>query len=240
MQLEGKCPKLEDENANWQKLLVEGNGEPGNIHGKFDKILCELEELKREKESLSAQVSKLEEQNSFLTEAMLQHQYYLVHQYYLEKLELDKRAENLIVLGVPEESISAQGSQLECDETKFATILKHIGLPYIQYEELKRIGKEGNRQQRPILVKLKVKSDRKNILENLKKLKSADGVLSKIYLKKDIDPPAIRKEYKRLHEIRKEEESQPENIGRRVSYDSQCRVVLVDDITVDRFKPIFF
>ena len=43
----------------------------------------------------------------------------------------------------------------------------------------------------------------------------------------------------RLHERVKDEKSKPENEGRNVVYNARNRSVMVDDVIIDRFKPLF-
>ena len=92
---------------------------------------------------------------------------------------------------------------------------------------------------RPIKIVTSTPQERKKILEASKKLKNEDGIFKKIYLNKDIHP-LIRKELNRIRWVEKQEKGKPENAGRTVKYDHESRCVTVDDLVVDRFKPMFF
>ena len=63
--------------------------------------------------------------------------------------------------------------------------------------------------------------------------------IKKIYINKDIHPK-VHKELGRLRAVVNDEKRKPENAGRKVEYDHFNRVVKVDGIIVDRFKPSFF
>ena len=50
----------------------------------------------------------------------------------------------------------------------------------------------------------------------------------------------VRKELNLIRKVEKEEKGKPENQGHSVRYDHESRCVFVDDILIDRFKPMFF
>ena len=70
-------------------------------------------------------------------------------------------------------------------------------------------------------------------------MKDVEGILSKVYIKKDIHP-AIRKENDRLRKREKEEKEKAENVGSDVSYDWKRRVLTRDGVINDRLMLKFF
>jgi hypothetical protein len=67
-------------------------------------VLAEVKDLKAEKTNLKLEFQKLKQENLFLAEAVTQ------HQSFLEAIDGEKRAKNLIVNGVPEDSAIVDGA----------------------------------------------------------------------------------------------------------------------------------
>ena len=75
-------------------------------------------------------------------------------------------------------------------------------------------------------------------MENLIKHK-INTSLGAVYRKKDIQPD-FRKEMWRLYEAEKRERDRPENMGKTVIFDREERVLMVDDVIIDRYNPQLF
>ena len=198
-------------------------------------ILEEVRKLNAHKEQTDAQIKELKESNDLLKKSLAQ------QQRFLESMDADKRATNIIALNVPENAIPAEDSQtISQDEEKWALIKTVIGCPNVEHDEVVRLGKiRVGGTCRPLKIVLKRRQDRAIILEKSSTLGSQNTPMNDIRLKKDTHP-AIRREFARLRDVEKREKEKPDNSGRTVTYDHQQRAVLVDGIVVDSFMPTFF
>ena len=88
-------------------------------------VLEEVKELRKERSNLASELQKLNEVNSFLTETVGQ------HQRFLEALDGEKRSQNLIITGVPEDIPLVESNRTEesatADNEKVSVVLKQIG-----------------------------------------------------------------------------------------------------------------
>ena len=181
----------------------------------------------------------MEEQSKNLTTAVQQ------QQGYLESVDTERRRNNLIMTGIPEDPtpISIEGAEPAITDTeKIAQVMEKLGHADKGIQQTIRLGQLQtgvNARPRPVKIILKKCEDRKDILRSTKLLKNAGPQYDKVYVSRD-SHPAIRKENKRLREVTQEEKERPENQGRTVEYDWKQRCVTVDGIIVDTFKPHFF
>lgn len=193
-----------------------------------------VEQIKREKDAIMADIRTLKAENNQLTESLSN------QQRYLEGLEAAKRANNLIIMGLPEHPIEMNNSNYNTDEAKVKKILEEIDHPSVEFETCERLGQQNTDSTKPraLRVKLKNAHERKQILQNTKLLKDKPTPLNKVYVKKDIHP-GVRKEFTRLKKVERHEKEKPENQGRKVTYDANTRSVTVDGHVVDKFRPQF-
>ena len=207
-----------------------------------DKLNTILNEVKKFNEATQAMNEKLEQlstENNQLVRTVQQ------QQRYLEMIDAEKRASNIIITGVPESetetsaTLEADGEIADTDDSKVRMLLRKIGHQNIATKETMRLGKIVQGKTRAIKVVLADPVSRKKVLEDAKQLKQAGEKFSKIYIKKDIHP-AVRKEFKRLQDVTKVETNKPENTGKKVEYDHKTRTVTVDGVIIDRFKSSFF
>ena len=202
-------------------------------------ILGELRKLTHNKEETDLQIKQLKESNDLLMQTITQ------QQRFLEEIDSERRSCNLIVLGVPEDSClpTANGEgEASTDDEKFDEIMNKLGLPGpITPRSIQRLGKKipTNTKPRPIKVVLENAQQRQSILEKAKTLNDATDAFKKIHLKKDVHP-AVRREFGRLFAVEKAEKEKAENAGCQVVFDRQKRVVTIDGVIIDRFKPSFF
>lgn len=105
---------------------------------------------------------------------------------------------------------------------------------------IKRVGKQkGNDSERPVLITFSRTEERNKVIEAAKNTKFQNScTLKKIRVKKDVHP-GIRKEWKRLTEVYEEESKKPENAGHTIEFDKKRRVILRDNMILDRFMPHF-
>lgn len=157
------------------------------------------------------------------------------HQRFLETLDAREREKNIIIMGLSEASDLGDG-----DEQRVARVLETIDVPVeINAMTIRRIGRQDERQKRPILVSFQDKETRQNVLDKAKTLKEADAPFQSIYIKKDMHP-SVRKELDRLRKVEKKEKAKPENQGKAIRYDRKQRVITCDDVVIDRFSASSF
>ena len=210
------------------------------LENKFDNMERSItSQLRGEINSLRAdhelKISKIREENASLREALLQ------HQRYLESIESEKRAANIIVMGVCEGGdLTHNGETARDDKDKCDMILKHIGCvaPILSTTRIGKQPADPNRN-RPIKVQLVSADVRSTVLSNSKKLKEAPDPLKKVYIKKD-QHPVVRRELNRLYDVVKSERGKAGNQGRTVEFDKEHRCVTVDGEVIDRFRAQFF
>lgn len=199
-----------------------------NVIDKLDQILNELKEMKEKNLAYDNEVKRLQNvvnnQNKILS----------AHQRFMEEIDREKRANDLIVLSLPESE--------EDDKDKFATILRSIDIDpnNVNVSKLTRLGRrddENSTRNRPLKITLEHRSKRGEILKNAKKLKNLnDGnPLKKVFLKPDVHPE-VRKEEKRLYEVFKAEKANKDNAGIDVLYDRKKRIVTRNGQEVDKFR----
>ena len=104
---------------------------------------------------------------------------------------------------------------------------------------LRRLGEQNGNRPRPLLVTVDAPLQRDLVIEHAKNLKNAGALYSRVYIKKDIHP-VVRKEIGRLRKREKDEKEKPDNARVDIKYDGKNRVLLRDNVIIDRFSPKFF
>ena len=79
---------------------------------------------------------------------------------------------------------------------------------------------------------------REVIIEHARNLKRAGDSYLHVFIKKDIHP-IVRKEIGRLRKREKDENNKAKSTGHTIKYDPKMRVLLRDNIVIDRFKSTF-
>lgn len=199
----------------------------------LQQILDEIKKFNNEREEIRKDISELKKTNASLLQIVNQ------QQRFLEDLDAEKRSCNLIILGVDEESEN-EGATNNDDNSIVKDIIEATGANDVDINSMFRLGRRGPVNSRPRPIKIVVSSavDSQKILSNTKKLKE-DKRFEKVFVKRDVHP-AIRKEMGRLFEAEKAEKSKPENVGREVNFDRKKRILTVDGVVIDRFRPSYF
>ena len=106
---------------------------------------------------------------------------------------------------------------------------------------LRRLGKPNPAATypRPLHVVLETPAQRDAIIEKARNLKNAGNQYSRVFIRKDVHP-VVRKEIGRLKKLEREEKNKAENSNANIRYDHVRRVLLKDDVIIDRFTPKFF
>lgn len=209
-----------------------------NNSKKLDEILEMMRKRDNEVEGLTSRVDNLEKENKDLRETVNQ------QQRFMEMLDAEKRACNLIVMGVPEspKTLTVEGESAKTDNEKVKMVFKKVVDDDLDIQSITRLGAldaSDPEKCRPTKIVLASPAPRKDILDNTKKLKAAGDTFKKIFIKKDVHP-FVRKELGRLRDATKREKDRAENAGKEVVYDHNTRTLTVDGIVVDRYKPCFF
>ena len=223
------------EDAELEKQQHASNHE-ASVPELLQQLIDEVKKLNNEKQSIQGEIAALKTSNELLLQAVAQ------QQRFMETIDAEKRSRNLIFLGVPEsENLATNDGVADTDETKINAILRLIGQGNVRPDSILRLGKEDPNRTRPRPMKVVMKSnvDQQKALADSKKLKEAEGKFKDIFIKRDVHP-AVRKEMGRLYGVERNEKEKPENAGRAIVFDKQKRIITVDGVVVDRFKPTFF
>ena len=158
-------------------------------------------------------------------------------QRYLEILDRKERECNLVLLGVPEDGENIENATVDVD--KIEKIWRVIGSS-VNITSNKRLGQQGPRRRRPILITVESRRNRDAVLEKAKILKQSDTeIFRKIFIKKDIHP-SVRAEWKRLRDAEKTEKERPENVGCNIVFNSKERQLYKDGVVIDKWSLMGF
>lgn len=220
-------------------LAAQGEGESSvlkSLEEKLDTVMAEVAELKR---TLMSPESFVGKKFAELNERVEKQAEIIARQQrYLEMIDRKDREMNVIVLGLPDENEALDGATTDVD--KLNRLMNKVGVDNVQYQQ-RRLGTagEGQRRNRPLLLTIRDQDTRLRVLANAKHLKTAGGVYSKIYVKKDVHP-GVRKEWRRLREAEQREKERPENIGCDIRLDTRERKLYRDHEVIDSWNPMFF
>ena len=160
------------------------------------------------------------------------------HQHFIESIDNKTRDKNLIFHGVPENASCELGSD---DTEKVMNVIKKTGfLGDIDNINTERLGATGGNQAwpRPILVKVDNHELQKQLLRKAKQLKNEMG-FARIYIKKDLHY-TVRRELNRLKRRETQEKCNLINEGVDVKFNWNKRIMTINDMIVDKFKPSFY
>ena len=136
--------------------------------------------LTASKEETNEQIKSLKDTIDKQSEIIPQHQLFLEH------LDRQKRENNLVVFGIPEEREALDGATTDAD--KLRKVWSEIQVESdVEIKSYKRLGNTvHDNRPRPILLRVDSKEVRDKVLEKAKKLKDATDRFKKIYVKKKI------------------------------------------------------
>ena len=182
--------------------------------------------LKQSEENLQSEITVLKELVNQQSMAIKN------QQSFLEKLDMKDRGPNLIITGVPE----GRFLKTNGDPEKVTNILAIIGEHGTNFT-LKRIGTLAPDKVRPLLVVTESTEIRNRIVASSKE--QHDPRLTGIRIKRDTHP-GIRREWKRLFDLKEVEENKPENEGRTITIDMKKRQVMRDDEVIESWNASLF
>ena len=218
------------------------------LETKLDVIIDQLKEVKDElsllrveNEKVKQRMEKIEGENIELRKTLIQ------QQCFMESVDAERRAANLIITGLPETDIEIGGigedggnQQVYRSELEKVQLIMKVVNSDAEILSFRRLGKPRVPPTlgRPLLLQLKRAEQRRNILVNSKNLKAADGILKRVFVKKDTHP-SIQKEINRLEYVKRTETRKDCNQGKHVIFDRASRTVQVDGQVVDKFNAHF-
>ena len=181
-----------------------------------------IEEMKRDNEGLREQVNEQEKVLHSQGEILKK------QQQYLEKLDMRERGRNIILLGIEE---GEEGT----DEQKVKELVSMLKSD-VMITNITRIGEKASRKIRPILACLDNRKVRDEIVTAARA--STNTAFNKIKIKKDLHP-VVRREWKRLYEVKEKEEKKSENAEKVVAIDMKKRAVTCDGQIIDAWSSPF-
>ena len=158
-------------------------------------------------------------------------------QQFMEMIDRKEREKNLVVLGLPDENESLQGATEDADKIK--KVWEKIGADQDQIESCRRLGVRRGSRPRPLLIIMKTRNAKDNVLGNAKAVKNAGDSFDKVYVKKDLHP-SVRAEWKRLRDAEEKEKQRPENAGCEIRLDTREKKLYRDNVVIDTWRPKFF
>jgi len=208
-----------------KKLRKDFDDKTDGLKSSIDNVLLDNQKLNKEVKTLKKTVQS-------------QKEVLINQQVAIEQLFARERALNFIVNGV------AENPNLPDQEfiLRMCAVLGIQNVPTV----FQRIGKN-TVGPKPIFVTCNDSTQRKEFIDNSKKLKAAGSITyddeqsiewNKIYIRKDVHP-SIRKEWGRLRAVTKTEKEKPENVGCDITFDNTKREVLRDGIVIDSWKASF-
>lgn len=216
--------------------------EKDKMQSQINNVTCVVTSLQSSDTNSNPIIDELESKSNKILETVQK------HQKFLETLDSERRASNIIITGVKENdpddrttAMSYLDQEAVTDKEKTDLILHVIGASDVKIHSIQRLGvlQTGPQQKpRPIKLVLEKSTDRHKVLAEAKKLKTAGPSFSSVYMNKDMHPNA-RKEMGRIRKVLKDEKSKPANHGRNVTYDHKSRCVMIDDVIVDKYNPSF-
>ena len=219
--------------------LAEKNDGEGNLNADLLKELREIKnelkdikDIKIKVENHETKISNLQEEVKSLKDAVI------AQQKFWEETDKEKRCKKLIFLGMKEDGTG--------DNIKVEGVLRQLQISdEIEIDEIKRLGRIRETEEdeaevvhkRPLLVEVKSREMRNNVLKHARNLKDVDegSWMKTVFIKAD-EHPEIRKEMKRLNDVFKDEKMKAENTGIEVKFDRKARKVTRNGETVDSFQ----
>lgn len=105
-----------------------------------------------------------------------------------ERDEIDKRADNLILFKVPESESTIPQERISHDQSLIQKVCKQTGVDNAHIIQAIRLGskKDNVDKCRPLRIRFAIKSQRRSVLMNSKKLSNGDAVVKNIAIARDL------------------------------------------------------
>ena len=224
---------LKEEICTIKKDLVAHRAELYQCIGKQTELEYDINQLRKVTQTTAKDCELAERLEIYIKDICETLEY---HQHFIEQVDNHTRRKNLIFHGIPECKSAELGAN---DVEKVKTVIKETGHSDIGNFTTMRLGQNADQQDkhRPILVKVDNHETQKTLLMKAKQLRYKTG-FSRIYIKKDLHY-TVRREISRLKKREMEEKNDPGNIDADIKMDWKDRILKVNGMYIDRFKPSF-
>ena len=206
--------------VNVMRLFIAGMEEMKTMKTNMEKMNADYDEVKT-----------LKKEHDTLKETVT------LQQSMIETLDRKNRETHIVITGVKEDEV-LEGADTDNDKCKKVLEIMGCQDSVTGIKSIQRLGKAENKR-RPMLIVGSGIGWRDKVLEKSKELKNKGVAYKEIYVKKDVHP-AVRREWWRLHNTKEEEQKRPENQGCTITIDYKRRVVLRDDVIIDKWSPSNF
>ena len=125
-----------------------------------------------------------------------------------EEKDRQNRRKDIIIFGLPESKKTASEDRKEEDTRKFTGVCKNILIVNITEDSLEkviRLGKITEDKDRPLLITLKEETKKREIFQNLNKLREAGGPLENVIITHDLTPKQKEELKEKIEEAREKE-----------------------------------
>jgi len=182
---------LQKKEEDIKKSFAQAVKEDGEVKKSF------IEIVKEQEEQWTVKVGKKEKEESRKNEASMRKD---IRMEVAEEMEREKRKNNLVLFGVPEEGSEGLGRE------RIVEVIKGL-VPEaeVEFVVVARIGRKESGAIRPVRIRVEDPGNRRKLLGRAKGLKSKEG-MDKIYIAPDmtrvqqLDDRKLRDEVKRLRE----------------------------------------
>lgn len=167
-----------------------------SLSSQISNVFKKIEGIERSIEAINVNQIRLDTEISSIKQVIIK------QQQYIERLETEKRMNNVIVQGIPEPGIKIDDVSLTTDTEKVDYLTNIVSENGLAVDSVFRLGRKGNERSRPLVVRFSCKADRNRFLFHQKSLR--ENVECKlhfgtIFVNRD-STYLMRKEEKRLRD----------------------------------------
>ena len=163
-------------------------------------VVTKIEGIEKSINALQANQIRIDNEIDKVKEVIIK------QQLYIERLEAEKRANNVVVNGVSESAVKTDDEELKTDKAKIEYLADIVNADGLEIETVFRIGRMNSKTPRPLLVRFSNKKDRNSFLFQQKKLREDDdcrAYFGPVFVNRD-STYLVRGEEKRLRDRMKE------------------------------------
>lgn len=176
-------------------------------------------------EGIKEELIEMKKENAEIKEKLKQQGMIIKHhQAFMERVDTKERGCNLIIMGITEGSVNDDVTKTRATLTVLDTDVDS------DVKNIKRLGVRETNKNRPILVELTSMEERNRIVDAARGNGAEE--LEGIRIKKDVHP-SVRAEWRRLFQVKEEEEKKAANAGCTITIDIRKRQVLRDGQVID-------
>ena len=189
-----------------------------DIHNKIDSLTkhcnMEISNLKNNVQILQNEKKKKDDEIQTLKYTIIG------MQKSINMIDSKEREKNAVIYGVPEDDMTTDAGILRTDDDKLKHILHLIECTEFDGAafgniEIERIGKARENYRRVMKVKCRSREDRDELMKNSKKLKDAEEIWKKVYIRKDEHPVYLAEKNRlrrKMMELKRMEENNTKEI----------------------------